>query len=300
MNAEDEKALQETVGALLESPADEVLGLLEEAGWDDLVAEEEASAISILFGEHGRILGAARILDDVMLREVRALDVSLDIAAVGYDLGMGDEFLLTGEPPAQGWVLVLGEGTAVAWDAAALVSSPLDGFDEHLEWVRVRPNGDPRVLAAIEFEVVVAAGRRALAAELIGVADETLRLAIEYTTQRVQYGRQIASFQTVRHRLSDCHSAIDAARALLAAAFEDDGALAAAVAKASASRAAQLTATHAVQIFGAIGSTQEHVLHRYIARAAVLDVPLTGHRELVRAIGAHLIAAGEAPALNEL
>ena len=65
----------------------------------------------------------------------------------------------------------------------------------------------------------MAAAHRALAAEIIGVAERALELAVEHTSTRRQFNAPIAAFQAVRHRLADAYVAIAAARALLAASF---------------------------------------------------------------------------------
>src|SRR5690606_342653 len=110
----------------------------------------------------------------------------------------------------------------------------------------------------------------------------------------------IASFQSVRHRLSDCRVSIDGAEALLSVAFESGDPFAAGVAKAAANRAVRLVSMQATQVFGAVGSTKEHVLPRYVARGAIVDELLTDSRTLVDEIAATVLSADFVPRLAEI
>jgi len=145
---------------------------------------------------------------------------------------------------------------------------------------------------------------RALAAEIIGVAERALDLAVEHTSSRRQFNAPIAAFQAVRHRLADAYVAIAAARALLDASFADGSGAAAIAAKARAGRAHQLVSACAVQVCGAMGATFEHPLHRYVNRGAVLDGLLGSSAELTLALGALVRASvrsgGDIPLLVEV
>ena len=69
-----------------------------------------------------------------------------------------------------------------------------------------------------------------------------LRLACDHASERVQFGRPIASFQAVRHRLAEALVAVEALDATLGAAGDEPNALTAALAKATAGRTAQTVA----------------------------------------------------------
>ena len=156
----------------------------------------------------------------------------------------------------------------------------------------------------------MAAAHRALAAEIIGVAERALGLAVEHTSTRRQFNAPIAAFQAVRHRLADSYVAIAAARALLAASFGDGSqsptvaAVAAAAAKARAGRAHQTVSASAVQVCGAMGATLEHPLHRYVNAGAVLDGLLGSSAELTVELGAMIratvISGGDIPLLVDV
>jgi alkylation response protein AidB-like acyl-CoA dehydrogenase len=133
-----------------------------------------------------------------------------------------------------------------------------------------------------------------------------LELARTHALDRTQFGRPIASFQAVRHRLAETLVALDGAEAVLAAA-EDRSAtgpadieLASLLAKAAAGQAALTTARHCQQVLGGIGFTAEHALHIHVKRALLLDGLLGSARELTREAGRRLMADGTALRLVEL
>ena len=128
-----------------------------------------------------------------------------------------------------------------------------------------------------------------------------LDLAREHAVERVQFGRPIAAFQAVRHRLAESFVAIEAADAALgAAAGDDDPPLAAALAKAIAGRSARTVARHCQQVLAGIGFTTEHDLHRYVRRVLVLDRLLGDSRSLTRQLGDDLLDRRALPALPPL
>ena len=129
----------------------------------------------------------------------------------------------------------------------------------------------------------------ALSAEQAGAAARALELTVGYTGTRVQFGRTIASFQAIQHRLAEMHVLVESARALsyraaevadatarVGAASADAGAAAgaaadlpllAAAAKAYCSEALATVASEMIQLHGAIGISWEHDAHRYLKRA---------------------------------
>jgi alkylation response protein AidB-like acyl-CoA dehydrogenase len=110
----------------------------------------------------------------------------------------------------------------------------------------------------------------ALAAECVGGAQACLDMTLEYTAQRVQFGRPIASFQAVKHRCADMFILIEAARsAVYAAAIApaNEKTEAALIAKAYAADAFFKVAGDAIQLHGGIGFTWEYPLHFFFKRA---------------------------------
>jgi alkylation response protein AidB-like acyl-CoA dehydrogenase len=116
----------------------------------------------------------------------------------------------------------------------------------------------------------------------------------------VQFGRPVASFQAIRHRLAETLVAVEGAEATLVAAAAEPDDLAFLLAKAAAGQAALTAARHCQQVLGGIGFTAEHELHRHVKRALVLDGMLGSTRELTREAGAVLRAKGCAPRLTNL
>jgi alkylation response protein AidB-like acyl-CoA dehydrogenase len=118
--------------------------------------------------------------------------------------------------------------------------------------------------------------RVVLAAEATGVAGEAARMAAEYATNRIQFGRPIGMYQAVKHQCADMAvvtemtaSAVwDAARA--ARTGGDQLSYAAAVAASIAGPAADFCANHMTQVYGGIAITWEHDAHLFMRRATAL------------------------------
>jgi alkylation response protein AidB-like acyl-CoA dehydrogenase len=130
----------------------------------------------------------------------------------------------------------------------------------------------------------------ALAAEQVGGATACLNMSVEYAKDRVQFGRQIGSFQAVKHKCADMLRYTELARAtayeaaVTAASGSEEAALAASVAKAYCSEAYAWVAAENIHVHGGIGYTWEHPAHLYLRRARsseqLFGAPRV-HRELV-------------------
>jgi len=130
----------------------------------------------------------------------------------------------------------------------------------------------------------------AVAAELTGIAQRTMEMAVEYAKERQQFGRPIGSYQAVSHRCAQMLLETESARsATFYAAWAADASpeelpLAASMAKAYASDAGWRVAGKSLQVHGGIGFTWEHDLHLWLKRARV-DAAIFGdahwHREQV-------------------
>jgi acyl-CoA dehydrogenase len=108
------------------------------------------------------------------------------------------------------------------------------------------------------------------AVQIAGAVDEVLAATIRYANQRVQFGRTISRFQAVAQQVAAMagEAAVTSAavNAAIAAVDTDSAALAIAAAKARSSASAGMIARTAHQVFGALGFTQEHSLHRLTTR----------------------------------
>ncbi len=106
-----------------------------------------------------------------------------------------------------------------------------------------------------------------LAAEQVGAATRCLELTVEYTKQRVQFGRQIGSFQALKHRMADMYVAVQSARAVVGDAVVAPGPVTAALARVAATEAFCAVAGEAIQLHGGIAITWEHDIQLYFKRA---------------------------------
>jgi alkylation response protein AidB-like acyl-CoA dehydrogenase len=106
-----------------------------------------------------------------------------------------------------------------------------------------------------------------LAAEQIGAAAQCLERTVEYTRQRIQFGRPIGSFQALKHRMADMYVAVQSARAVIGDAIDAPTPVSAAMARLAASEAFCSVAGDAVQLHGGIAITWEHDMQLYFKRA---------------------------------
>ncbi|MFI1235786.1 acyl-CoA dehydrogenase family protein [Nocardia salmonicida] len=235
---------------------------LTELGWHDMLVEAPDSTVPLVFRLLGETGAHAPLLNDVIH------------TAAGR--------------PADGPVaLPFAGGTWVRWEHSGSDLPDSSLLDAELPIRQVSPSA----------EIPLAAGRRALGWWLTGASRAMLTLARTHAVDRVQFGRPVASFQAIRHRLAETLVAVEGAEATLEAAAGDLGCL---LAKAAAGRAALTTARHCQQTLGGIGFTAEHDLHRHIRRVLVLDGLLGSSRELTREAGATVRAAGSAARLVQL
>lgn len=128
----------------------------------------------------------------------------------------------------------------------------------------------------------------ALAGEQAGGAQKVLDFTVEYAKTRVQFGRQIGSFQAIKHMAADLlvetESAISAARHAAASLADESAQTEEAISLAAfaCADAYVKTAADAIQMHGGIAFTWEHSAHLYLKRARA-DAQLFGgsdyHRE---------------------
>jgi len=139
----------------------------------------------------------------------------------------------------------------------------------------------------------------AYAAELLGLAQRALDLAVAYAKDRVQFARPIGSFQAVKHRCADMLVDVEGMRSAVywaawtlgnVDAVDDERAIAASTAKSWCGDAASRVLASALQVHGGIGFTWEHNLHLYLKRAH-LDAVAFGDATHHRARLGHLLRA---------
>lgn len=142
---------------------------------------------------------------------------------------------------------------------------------------------------------VLAKERIALAAIVTGAAQGALDLALEYTKERKQFGRSIASFQTINHRLVELQTQVDCARlltyrgaALLASGEKCN--VESAQAKFFAGDTYMKVALEGLQMMGANGYSMEYAMQRHFREAKVFQI-LGGTGEILRNIVARELIA---------
>ena len=191
----------------------------------------------------------------------------------------------------QGLSLFTVDGNAPGLTRRALKSMDPTRKLARLEFDRVaaRPLGTAGGAAAPFARTMVEAAV-CLANEMVGGADRLREDALAYAMMRMQFGKPIASFQSMKHKQADMLLEVELAKsaAYYAAASlddgDDDGVANAHLAKAYASDAYMQTAIHAVQIHGGIGFTWDNDTHLWFKRAKSSEVLLgdaSYHRELM-------------------
>ena len=280
---------------------------LDELGWHDALDEDPFAAVSVLFESQGEANTSSSALDAVLADALGTGQGAGELTAtvVLPPLGRPDapgrmvrdrlevRGLATAAVRDRGRVLVVtdtGSGhVLVGLDPGALTLRDVGGLDPELGLVEVSGVTEPAGRKPADWAPALAAGQRAIAHELVGVARAMLELARQHALERAQFGRPIASFQAVRHRLAESLVAVEASGTLVEAAWEDSDPVTCALAKSYAGRSARTVARHCQQVLAGIGFTAEHPFHHHLRRAVVLD-QLLGGRAPTRSLGADLLA----------
>lgn len=310
LDPQDRALLAESVDAALGRATDHASGdgLLAELGWLDMLAAEPADAVAVVFDALGRTNAVATVLDDVVAAALGRPTGSAVIlptwgaatppAAAGGVHGLTSVRITSSEST----LIPAADGTFVV-PVEALTVTALAGVDPALGLHAVSGTiADAEFIAhdADVWRAAVSAGRRALGHWLTGTATTVLRLAREHAVERVQFGHPIAGFQAVRHKLADCHVAIEAASGALLAADEQGDPLSIDLARVLAGQAAALACRHGQQILAGIGFTRDHDFHLHLQRTLALDGLFASTATLTAEVGAQLISSGEVPRLVDL
>lgn len=257
---------------------------LAELGFAEIEQEYPVEAEELLFRAQGRSLAQTDCLYRVMLaelpKELRGAGAVL-LPAPGSDPSTPPQRargVILG--PAAGTVLVplqTEEGVvAFLVDAEDLEARAADTFDPSVQWTHLHATGStgaaPSSDISAQWTRAVAAAQRAVATEIVALADQVIRLAVEHVSVRKQFGNHIGALQSPRHALAHAFATVEGARALLNEAWRYGGPMGAQAAKATAGRAHRAASDVALQVCGAIGLTAEHDLHRYVRRGFQLNV----------------------------
>jgi alkylation response protein AidB-like acyl-CoA dehydrogenase len=171
-------------------------------------------------------------------------------------------------------------------EAADATIEPIELIDATRSFARVSASGGEELPGETGMHPAMVA----LAAELTGVAQRAMEMAVEYAKEREQFDRPIGAYQAVSHRCAEMLYETEESRSLTyyaawaANAEPESLPLAAHMAKARASDAAWRVTASALQVFGGIGFTWENDLQFLLKRAKVSGQLLggsAGHRERV-------------------
>ena len=145
-----------------------------------------------------------------------------------------------------------------------------------------------------QLEQILDLGRIAVAAEQLGGSQQCLDSTVAYISERVQFGRSIASYQSVKHKCADMLVKVEASRSAVyyAACVGDQFfnqtsdavglAEAASIAKAYSSEGFFHNAGVGIQLHGGVGITSEYDIQLYFKRAKSTETFLGAadyHRE---------------------
>lgn len=301
---EERQLLRQTVATLIDkhAPPAAVRGAMDsERGHDEqlwaMLCEQVGVAALVVpeefGGAGGELADAAAVLEELGRGLVPTPLLGTTLAEVA---------LLAADSPDPATLEQLAAGSAVGTvvfdpgyvlngDVAEVVLAVQDGRIARWTDVTVEPAAtmDPtRRLARVNAETRTVIGADPgiadtaailLAAEQIGAASRCLDLTVEYTKQRVQFGRPIGSFQALKHRMADLYVAVESARAVVGDAVANPTAVSAALARLAASEAFSTVAAEAIQLHGGIAITWEHDMHLYFKRAHGSANLLGGPRE---------------------
>jgi alkylation response protein AidB-like acyl-CoA dehydrogenase len=176
-----------------------------------------------------------------------------------------------------------GADYALVWDRGELRLATLEG--QSLGTLPSIGHDRPVATAAIPAaDMLAAAPARILlladllvSAQLLGIAEGALALALEYARLREQFGRPIGAFQAIKHQLADIAIKAEMVSAQLdmaAIALRDGSPHAAfqvAALRRLAGKAALASTRRAIQVHGGIGFSAEADAHHFLKRAHLLS-----------------------------
>lgn len=219
-------------------------------------------------------------------RRIGALAVALNVVPGGaYKVVRHEDGALHGELTGIADAAVAGvllvpadDGGLYAVDADAVTVTPQASLDLTRPVATVTLDGAPgRLLGDAEPAVrrALRAGAGLLASEQLGLAEWTLTETVRYLKERKQFNRPVGGFQALKHRLAQLWlevvnlraAARNAADALSTGEYDEEAAVAVAVAQAYAAPVAVHAAEEALQLHAGIGMTWEHPVHLYLKRA---------------------------------
>ncbi|OMC10669.1 acyl-CoA dehydrogenase [Mycolicibacter heraklionensis] len=190
----------------------------------------------------------------------------------------------------------------VRTDAAGVRVTPQSGIDLVKQYARIEfSDTDVEESAVVGTAAQTGAlidrqtqvGIVLVCAETAGILDAVMAMTVAWARDRYSFGRPLASYQAIKHRLADMTMWLHACRAITAgavdkvAARDPDAAMWAGAAKSYLGEHAGRLIQECVQLHGGIGVTWEHDLHLYLRRATLyrnlLGTPAEHHQAIYAA-----------------
>ena len=144
------------------------------------------------------------------------------------------------------------------------------------------------------------ATRTALSAMALGVCDKMMRMTGQYTSEREQFGRAIATFQAVSHRVADCYIDVECLRLVTqqAASLIDQGRPAdeaSTIAKIWCGDVTHRVSQASQHCHGGTGVDRDYPLHRYCLWARQIELSAGSSAQLTAQLGQAIGAAYSSP-----
>ncbi len=263
------------------------------------------------------VLAAAPLLIDAALLEGVLAGTTLVVPALAAD-GWGAG--VTATPDGDGWALS-GHQIAVAWarEAAYAVVAVRTPDDQALVLLDLASDGvtlqdevvssfEPHASISLDgapattLVVGAAAVERALASHTllqcafaVGVAEQSLAITAKHVSTREQFGKPLATFQTITYQVADCWIDVEAMRLTMQQAVWrlDEGVPAAeqtAIAAFWGAEGVQRVTSKAVHLHGGLGVDVSYELHKWFLLGKVVELSLGGATRSLEGLGALLAA----------
>jgi len=183
----------------------------------------------------------------------------------------------TGQDPREGISLFLVPADAKGLDCKTIkLLDNRDSCDIRLDNVRV---GREQLLGPLHggysiLRQTLDRGRIGLAAEMLGVAQETFDRTVQYLKERKQFGVPIGVFQALQHRAAILFGEIELSKSVVLKALHaidnnsEELAMLASLAKAKCGQTASLATAEGIQMHGGIGMTDEFEIGFFIQALA--------------------------------
>lgn len=312
--SDEREMLRDTVAALVEkraSPEAVREAMASDRGYDEalwtLLCEQVGAAALVvpeeLGGAGGELADAAVVIEELgkglvptpllgttlaelaLLAADEADSETLEKLAAGESIGavvFDQGYVLNGD--VADVVIAAKDGRLTKW--TEFTSHPVTSMDPTRRLARVEATATAELGADPGIADIAAI---LLAAEQIGAASRCLDLTVAYTKERVQFGRPIGSFQSLKHRMADLYVRVQSARAVVNDAVAAPSPTAAALARVSATEAFTAVAAEAIQMHGGIAITWEYDIQLYFKRAHGSAQLLGPPREHLRRLEAEVL-----------